>query len=217
MRPSKLISRLAWSMLIALSSTLLVACGDNSSTRDSSSSSEALPNIDNAQDAQVWLNQQKQRSQKSVAVNTSSPSQNDRGLLHNIGSVSDKTFISMNASVADTLKNKSTDGAAMTQSVQGVGVQANSGLLDASGDMAGIQAESKARVELELPQANLSQIKFLGVMQNQNEQFGLVQVGQRVYRVKPNEPIGAGKWRVISIDEARMQLKVKGKVVTYDK
>ena len=53
MRPSKLISRLAWSMLIALSSTLLVACGDNSSTRDSSSSSEALPNIDNAQDAQV--------------------------------------------------------------------------------------------------------------------------------------------------------------------
>ena len=213
MRPSKLISRLAWSMLIALSSTLLVACGDNSSTRDSSSSSEALPNIDNAQDAQVWLNQQKQRSQKSVAVNTSSPSQNDRGLLHNIGSVSDKTFISMNASVADTLKNKSTDGAAMTQSVQGVGVQANSGLLDASGDMAGIQAESKARVELELPQANLSQIKFLGVMQNQNEQFGLVQVGQRV----PNEPIGAGKWRVISIDEARMQLKVKGKVVTYDK
>lgn len=212
MRPSKLISRLAWSMLVALSSTLLVACGDDSPTREGSPSSEALPSIDNAQDAQVWLNQQKQRSQKSVAVNTNSPLQNDRELLRNIGSVSDKTFISMNASAADPLKNKSADGVAMAQSVQ-----ASSGLLDASVDMAGIQAESKARVELELPRANLSQIKFLGVMQNQNEQFGLVQVGQRVYRVKPNESIGAGKWRVASIDEARMRLMVKGKVVTYDK
>ena len=83
--------------------------------------------------------------------------------------------------------------------------------------LASIQAETKAQTELELAQANASQIKFLGVIQNQHELFGLVQVGERVYRVKQHEPIGAGKWRVVSIDEARMQLNVNGKVVTYDK
>ncbi|MBS1175524.1 MAG: hypothetical protein H6R05_1655 [Burkholderiaceae bacterium] len=209
---SELTSRIVLRVFAVLLSTLLIACGDNLPTRNSSLSSDALPSIDNSHDAQVWLEQQKRQSQNAVAGNVNTPAQNDRGLLRNIGSVSDKTFVSMNASAVDSLKNKSTDGAAMVQSAQ-----ANSGLLDASVDMAGIRAESKARVELELPQASLSQIKFLGVMQAPDELFGLVQVGERVYRVKQNESIGAGKWRVASIDEARMQLKVKGKVVTYDK
>jgi Tfp pilus assembly protein PilP len=60
-------------------------------------------------------------------------------------------------------------------------------------------------------------MKFVGVIQNENQYFGLVQVGERVYRVQQNEAIGSGKWRVAAIDETRMQLVVNGKLVTYDK
>lgn len=49
-------------------------------------------------------------------------------------------------------------------------------------DMSAAQIEQPVRTTLELAQADLSQIRFSGVMQKEHEWFGLIQVGERVYQ-----------------------------------
>jgi Tfp pilus assembly protein PilP len=191
---------------------LLSACDGGLSAQGGSSSDASLPIVDNPRDAQLWLEKQAQHAQN--IDNPSRPSQvTDHRLLRTASPISNKVFISLNNTAAENVKSRNTeagqnDPASSSLVADGWGV---------GNHLASIQAETKAQTELELAQANASQIKFLGVIQNQHELFGLVQVGERVYRVKQHEPIGAGKWRVVSIDEARMQLNVNGKVVTYDK
>ena len=200
----------AW-MFVSCLGVLLSAC-DGDLSAQSSTSSILLP-VDDPHDAQVWLAKQAQHAQNTDNTN-SSLQVTDHRLLHVIGPITDKVFISLNDAVTGNSKSRNAEIGQSDTSVFG-SLESNGRGMD--NRFASIGFGSEAQTELELAQASVSQIKFLGVMQNQHELFGLVQVGERVYRVKQHESIGAGKWQVISIDEARMQLKVNGKVVTYDK
>lgn len=68
-----------------------------------------------------------------------------------------------------------------------------------------------------LAQANADQIRFLGLIQSGDERFGLVRVGEQVYRVRLHDKIGRGHWSVISLSPNQMQLSIQSKVTTYAK
>lgn len=199
--------------LIVLPNMCLFACGDG--VQNTSSNDVLLPTIDNPQDAQAWLEKQAQRAQHGDTVNNSPAKIADRRLLRIVDVTPNTVFISMNSETTDAFKNQGVEG---DQNAQGKGKNLGEEHYSLNGrGISTTHVELPVRTTLELSQADLSQIRFSGVIQNQHELFGLVQVGERVYRVKQHELIGVGKWRVVSIDEARMQLNVNGKIVTYDK
>ena len=91
--------------------------------------------------------------------------------------------------------------------------------LDATTRPAPVAPESKpmASSTPDLSQAEHQQIKYLGLMSVGAEEFGLVRVGERVYRVTPNMPIGRGQWRIIRMDATAMQVLIDGQTVNYGK
>lgn len=74
-----------------------------------------------------------------------------------------------------------------------------------------------ADTALELNQADAQQMHYLGLMTVGTEQFGLIRVGERVYRVTPNMRIGRGQWRVVRLDATTMQVLINGQTVHYGK
>ena len=69
----------------------------------------------------------------------------------------------------------------------------------------------------DLSQAEAQQIQYVGMMGTGSERFGLVRVGERVYRVVPDMRIGRGQWRVLQFDAAKMQVLINGQTVHYEK
>ena len=69
----------------------------------------------------------------------------------------------------------------------------------------------------DLSQAEAQQIQYVGMMETGSERFGLVRVGERVYRVVPDMRIGRGQWRVLQFDAAKMQVLINGQTVHYQK
>lgn len=210
-------------LVIALFSVLLVACRDQSKisriihSLNVASEDASVVSVDNPREAQLWLEQQANNLPNATENPLNNATQNaNRGWIRvATAPASDKVFIAISAESVANFINKTKDDKLRTQ--EGAETVDADPFGMANGTVPVNPTVPQARTELELAQANVSQIKFLGVMRNADEQFGLIQVGERVYRVKQNEPIGAGKWRVASIDETRMRLMVNGKVVTYDK
>ena len=206
MNLNKRSSRIVLWLLLALSSAQLIACGQQSASRSS---------IDTPEQAQEWLNQQKLSAHNSPTGVPNAPSPiSDRRLLHSDAQASSPVFIAMDPNPVGAPKNKLSDGTNAHDNSDALAVKE---LLISQAQMSTAHTEPKAPVAIDLAQANAAQMKFVGVIQNENQYFGLVQVGERVYRVQQNEAIGSGKWRVAAIDETRMQLVVNGKLVTYDK
>lgn len=69
----------------------------------------------------------------------------------------------------------------------------------------------------ELNQADAQQIKYMGLMRVGETEFGLVRVGERVYRITPDMRIGRGQWRIAQMDARTMQLVINGQTVNYGK
>ncbi len=206
MNLNKRSSRIVLWLLLALSSAQLIACGQQSASGSS---------IDTPEQAQEWLNQQKLSAHNSPTGVPNAPSPiSDRRLLHSDAQASSPVFIAMDPNPVGAPKNKLSDGTNAHDNSDALAVKE---LLISQAQMSTAHTEPKAPVAIDLAQANAAQMKFVGVIQNENQYFGLVQVGERVYRVQQNEAIGSGKWRVAAIDETRMQLVVNGKLVTYDK
>lgn len=74
-----------------------------------------------------------------------------------------------------------------------------------------------AEPEIDLIQAEPQQIRYVGMMSTDDDSYGLVRVGSRVYRVIPEQRIGRGQWRIVKIESSRIHLMVDGRVKTYDK
>lgn len=200
-------------VLIVLPNMWLFACDDKA--HNTSLDNELLATIANPHDAQVWLEQQAQRAQYDDTTRNNPEKLTDRRLLRITDLTSNKVFISMNSEAINVFTSQSTED---VENDQGKVKLSDGERLTLNGrDMSAAQIEQPVRTTLELAQADLSQIRFSGVMQKEHEWFGLIQVGERVYRVKPNESIGVGKWRIVSVDDLGMRLMVNGKVVAYDK
>lgn len=69
-------------------------------------------------------------------------------------------------------------------------------------------------VAVDLMQAGLQQMQYLGRLNYGHEVFGLIQVGGRVYRVVPGQPIGVGRWVVQSIEPRLLSVWVDGRRVS---
>lgn len=74
-----------------------------------------------------------------------------------------------------------------------------------------------AKILPDLSQADMNEIQYVGMMDTDVERFGLVRVGERVYRVVPNMCIGRGQWRVLQFDAKKMQVLINGQTVHYEK
>ncbi len=78
-------------------------------------------------------------------------------------------------------------------------------------------AKPVATIAPDLSQADAEQIQYVGMIQTDTQYFGLVRVGERVYRVVPNMRIGRGQWRVLQLDATKMQVLINGQTVHYEK
>ncbi|MGL4767654.1 MAG: hypothetical protein ACRCV6_06195 [Formosimonas sp.] len=80
-----------------------------------------------------------------------------------------------------------------------------------------IPSQPKQTADAPLPQTGPVELKYLGLMSQNGQSVGMVQVGQRVYPVRVGDAIEAGQWPVLSLDAQSMRLKVAQKAVVYEK
>lgn len=69
-------------------------------------------------------------------------------------------------------------------------------------------------VAVDLMQARLPQMQYLGRLNYGHEVYGLIKVGGRVYRVVPGQSIGLGRWVVQSIEQRVLSVWVDGRRVS---
>ena len=143
----------------------------------------------------------------------------DRRLVRSVGldeRVSEQVFINVRTPVQDKKASTTREQMPRAQLPQGsvydLGMD-SSGVSNDSAQSTGVTVQTLP----DLSQADANQIQYVGMMEAGAERFGLVRVGERVYRVVPNMRIGRGQWRVLQMDVAKMQVLINGQTVHYEK
>lgn len=210
----------------------LFACDQKTKSADASSSlswSQVLwGNIGNIpktpEQAKHWLNTETHRIHSiHTQPETSRLNQQlqnlDRRLVRSVGldeRVSEQVFINVRAPVQDKKASTTREQMPRAQLPQGsvydLGMD-SSGVSNDSAQSMGVTVQTLS----DLSQADANQIQYVGMMETGAERFGLVRVGERVYRVVPNMRIGRGQWRVLQMDAAKMQVLINGQTVHYEK
>ena len=70
---------------------------------------------------------------------------------------------------------------------------------------------SYAAAKPTLAQAELTDLHFTGFLRQHNAEWAVLNVGDRLYRIKPGDTVGKGKWSVLSISESSITLTVDKK------
>ena len=108
------------------------------------------------------------------------------------------------ASTVEPASTKAADSDASTQIVYGSGDSNNSAGASSSYRITPSYAATKPT----LAQAELSDLHFTGFLRQNNAEWAVLKVGDRLYRVKAGDVIGKGKWPVQSISESAIALTV---------
>ncbi len=143
----------------------------------------------------------------------------DRRLVRSVGleqDIAEQVFTNLRDSPKNKGENPLAEQRPTTQQPQSnwydLGTN-NSGVLNQASQFSGETLETTP----DLSQADAKQIQYVGMITTGLERFGLVRVGERVYRVEPNTRIGRGQWRVLQFDATKMQVLINGQTVHYEK
>ena len=143
----------------------------------------------------------------------------DRRLVRSVGleqDIAEQVFTNLRDSPKNKGENPLAEQRPTTQQPQSnwydLGTN-NSGVLNQAPQF----SEATAETMPDLSQADAKQIQYVGMITTGLERFGLVRVGERVYRVEPNTRIGRGQWRVLQFDATKMQVLINGQTVHYEK
>ena len=182
-----------------------------------------LSQVNNPSQAQQWLstqvNNSTQTQNNSDALNNQLQS-TDRRLVRTVRDVPAQVFISLTQSIAKNSSDNTFNTPVLESDSEPLTATESSHPFTQFAPPTEKKQETiplPVASDITLPLANLNQIRYVGMIQRNEQSIGLVRVGERVYRIQLKERIGQGNWPVMAINPEQMSLMVNGKMVNYTK
>jgi Tfp pilus assembly protein PilP len=171
--------------------------------------------LTSVEDVSRWAAQT--REQARVAAHIPKPATSTQLFSHDLPDTLNKqTFIANNDSPS---KNKTTEQTSYMNALKSLITEVTAPLREPPFEPS-IEPAPLRNIKPAAPtltQATLADIHYQGMLHQNGQTWGVVRVGERLYRVSPQERIGKELWSVTQLTDQKLQLSANGKTHTLTK